>query len=89
MSKSISIDLNGSKTDTCGCKENWGCTKLCFQSIKNSDIIEDARKAGTCFSPHIYNDGNDIEYLIEVINKACKFDGGYLICLKITLTGII
>jgi hypothetical protein len=36
-----------------------------FKALKHSDIIEDARNFGTCVSPHIYNDGNDIAYSID------------------------
>jgi kynureninase len=42
-----------------------------LNALKSAHIGVDARRLGIRVSPHIYNDEPDIEYLIEVINKAC------------------
>jgi selenocysteine lyase/cysteine desulfurase len=42
-----------------------------LNALKLAHIGVDARSLGIRISPHIYNDEEDIEYLIEVINKAC------------------
>jgi selenocysteine lyase/cysteine desulfurase len=42
-----------------------------LNALKSAYIGVDARSLGIRVSPHIYNDENDIEYLIDVINKAC------------------
>jgi len=42
-----------------------------LNALKAAHIGVDARSLGIRVSPHIYNDEDDIEYLIEVINKAC------------------
>ncbi|MFB1036686.1 MAG: kynureninase, partial [Sinobacterium sp.] len=45
--------------------------KSVLKALKSAHIGVDARSLGIRVSPHIYNDEDDIEYLIEVINKAC------------------
>lgn len=40
-----------------------------LNALKTAQIGVDARSLGIRVSPHIYNDENDIKYLIEVINK--------------------
>jgi kynureninase len=42
-----------------------------LKALKSAHIGIDARSLGIRVSPHIYNDEHDIEYLINVINKAC------------------
>jgi kynureninase len=42
-----------------------------LKALKSAHIGVDARSLGIRVSPHIYNDEDDIEYLIQVINKAC------------------
>jgi kynureninase len=42
-----------------------------LKALKSAHIGVDARSLGIRVSPHIYNDVDDIEYLIKVINKAC------------------
>ncbi|MFT5838446.1 MAG: kynureninase [Flavobacteriales bacterium] len=42
-----------------------------LNALKAAHIGVDSRSLGIRVSPHIYNDEDDIEYLIHVINKAC------------------
>jgi kynureninase len=45
--------------------------KSVLNALKSAHIGVDARSLGIRVSPHIYNDEDDIQYLIDVINKAC------------------
>lgn len=42
-----------------------------LNALKLAHVGVDARNLGIRVSPHIYNDEDDINYLIDVINKAC------------------
>jgi selenocysteine lyase/cysteine desulfurase len=42
-----------------------------LKALKLAHVGVDARSLGIRVSPHIYNDEHDIEFLIDVINKAC------------------
>jgi kynureninase len=42
-----------------------------LDALKLAHVGVDARNLGIRVSPHIYNDEDDINYLIDVINKAC------------------
>jgi selenocysteine lyase/cysteine desulfurase len=42
-----------------------------LKALKLAHVGIDARSLGIRVSPHIYNDEHDIEYLVNVINKAC------------------
>lgn len=42
-----------------------------LEALKSAHIGVDVRSLGIRVSPHIYNDEDDIAYLIEVITKAC------------------
>ena len=42
-----------------------------LNALKLAYIGADARNLGIRILPHIYNDEDDIEYLIQAINQAC------------------
>jgi kynureninase len=42
-----------------------------LNALKVAHIAVDARNLGIRVSPHIYNDEDDIEHLVQVIHKAC------------------